>query len=318
MSVTYPGTDLAAIQRAIAEAERLIAHAHTAALALEDVGIDLPPSSAAMSDPAQLRAVASLYLAAELDAAGLVIAAEGLAALNGAGGVPFALGGAAADVAHFWAVRHTRATADERAALFARLFGSDTGPSAADHPGNDAFETDMIELAEALYKLDEAASNPQWGGVAQQARVRRAATALIDSLTGAANGLTLFMASDLLATIKAAFAIFHHADLRLSLGAHDVWGAVQAVLRLNRLPDAHTKMHASRAAAGMTMLAWLADAAPHLGAEAGPLVALDHPVIPAAVDWLQVSLRIGEAGAPAAAAPPAPAPGRSPWAALAA
>jgi hypothetical protein len=75
----------------------------------------------------------------------------------------------------------------------------------------------------------------------------------------------------------------------------------------------------------MTVLAWLAEAAPHM-AETGPLVALDHPVIQSAVDWLQVSLRIGEAAAPStarepangrAAPPSAMAPARSPWAALA-
>ncbi len=177
----------------------------------------------------------------------------------------------------------------------------------------------MIELAEALYKLDESASNAQWGGVAQQARARSAASQVVDDLTAAASGLTVFMAQDLIATIKSAFAIFHHEDLRLALGAHDVWGAVAAALRIGRLPEAHTALHASRAGAGMTILSWLADAAPHLGSSGGPLVMLDHPVIPAAITWLQVSLKIGEAtAAPAPMPAPATAPAASPWAAFAA
>ncbi len=318
----HEAPDAPTMLRAIGEAERLIAQAHSFATALEDLGIDLPPPIAT-ADSAQLRAIAGLYLAAELDAAGLIGAAEALTGLSGAG-VPFALGGAAPDVAQFWQHRHTRATPDERAALFARLFGSDTGVAAADHPGNADFETDMIELTEALYKLDEAATNPQWGGLQQQARVRRAATRVAEGLANAASGLTVMMAQDLLATIKAAFAIFHHPDLRLALGAHDVWGAVAGALRMGRLPDVHTSLHASRAAAGMTILSWLADAAPKLVTTAGPLVALDHPVIPAAIDWLQLSLKIGEASAPAASpatgptAAPVTAPARSPWAALAA
>lgn len=308
---------------AIGGAERLVARAHAAATALADFGVDLPPPSAATADSAQLRAIAGLYLAAELDAAGLIAAAEVLAGMSGAG-VPFALGGAAAAVEQFWQERHTRATAAERGALFSRLFGTDTGTAAADHPGNAEFETDMIELAESLYKLDESATNAQWGGVPQQARVRTAASHVVDGLTGAASGLTVFMAQDLIATIKAAFAIFHHVDLRLALGVHDVWGAVAAALRSGRLPETHTALHASRAAAGMTILSWVADAAPHLGEGAGPLVMLDHPVIPAAIDWLQLSLKLGEASTAVASATPVqtpasmPAPAASPWAALSA
>ena len=46
----------------------------------------------------------------------------------------------------------------------------------------------------------------------------------------------------------------------------------------------------------MTVLAWLGDAAPLLGSS-GPLV-IDHPVIPAAVDWLEASLTLTEAPSP--------------------
>jgi hypothetical protein len=315
-SVTGRPPDPEQLLRAIDEAEHLVGHASGMAVALEDLGVDLPAPAPAVTDPAQLRAIAGLYFAAELDASGLISAAESLSSLNSAGGMPFPLGSAAPDVAHFWEGRHIRATADERAALFARLFGADTGVGPADHPGNDAFQTDMIELAEALYKLDEAADNKEWGGLAQQARLRMAAGRVADGLTAAASGLTVFMAQDLLATLRLAFAIFRHADLRLALGARDMWGAVTGALRLARLPATQTALHASRAQAGMTILSWLADAAPHLGAPSGPLVALDHPVISAAVDWLEVSLKIGEAaGSAATPAAPAATPSRVPWAA---
>jgi hypothetical protein len=304
--------DPADLLKALREAEGLVSHASGVATALADFGIELPPSASSTTDAAQLRAIAGLYFTAELDAAGLIAAAEALAGLHGAG-APTSLGSAAADVAHFWQRRHSRATADERGALFARLFGADTGVHAADHPGNDAFQTGMIELAEALYKLDEAADNPQWGGIAQQARLRRAARDLADGLAAASSGFTVFMAGDLIATAKQALAIFRHDDLRLMLGARDVWGAVAGALRLARLPVTPAALHASRAAAGMTILAWLADAAAHLDVPAGPLVALDHPVISAAIEWLEVSLKIGEAAArdaPALDNTPAPqAPG---------
>lgn len=317
----------------LGRAQRLVVQASSVATALadlgRDIGIDLPPPSAATADAAQLRAIAGLYFAAELDAAGVIVAAEALAGLHGGGGMPFTLGSAAADVAQFWSGRHDRATHDERAAVFARLFGADTGVGPADYPGNTDFQTDMIELAEALYKLDERGDDRQFGGAAQQARVRGAAGRVVDGLVSASSGLTVFMAEDLLATLKHAFAIFRHDDLRMALRAHDVWGAVASAMRIARLPASSTALHASRAGAGMTVLAWLADAAAHLGTGGGPLVALDHPVIAAAVEWLEVSLRIGEAGTPDTPAPGYPyaqapsanarpnAPSRSPWAALA-
>jgi hypothetical protein len=43
----------------------------------------------------------------------------------------------------------------------------------------------------------------------------------------------------------------------------------------------------------MTILAWLADAAALLG-DSRPLLAVDHPVIAAAVEWLELSLQLTE------------------------
>jgi len=298
-------------------ARRLVAQGSAMAMALADLGIDLPPAPVVEADAAQLRAIAGLYFAAELDAGGVIAAAEGLAGLHGGQGTAIPAGSAAQDIAAFWAGRHSRTSAEERAALFARLFGNDTGAAPADHPGNENFQLDMIELTEALYKLDEQAQNAQWGGLRQQARVRAAAVRVVDGLTSAASGMTIFMAQDILDTLKQALAIFRHDDLRLALHAHDLWGAVTAAARIARLPQADTRAFANRAGAGMTVLAWLAEAAPHLG-ETAPLVALDHPVIPAAIDWLQISLRLGESTSSSAPAAPGADAAQSPWAALAA
>lgn len=302
--------DEARLETALAAAEALATRAAGVALALADIGIDLPPP--AESDPALLRAVATLYLAAELDAAGVIAAAEALASLNGASGVPFPLGTAGPLVAAFWRGRQDRPTAAERAAIFTRLFGQDAGADAADHPGNIEFLLGMIELAEALYKLDEQAGDSATGGVAAQLRARRAAAALSTNIVAAAGGLTVFVAEELVAVLRQAVGIFRDPALRAALRARDTWGAVDAVLALARQPTRRSALYARRAQAGMTMLAWLAEAAPHLARPAGPLVALDHPVIAAAVEWLEVSLALGEAGADASAAAT-----RSPWAAFA-
>ena len=311
-SPALPDADQAELAGAIEHADRLTGRAMTLALALEDIGaIELPPLPETVIDQAQLRAVASLYLAAELEQADVIPAVEALAGLATSGAVPVDLGAASGLVHAVWKSRNDRATAEERAGFFARLFGSGDGEEAS-----NSFELDMIELCEALYKLDELATNATYGGIAQQARVRAAAGRLIEEIVAGASGVAVFFAQEILATLKEALAILGHPDLRGALGARDVWAAVERIERLARRPQADGRTHLRRGRAGMTILAWLADAAPHLRAPAQPLVGLDHPVIVAAIDWLEASLSLSES----AAAPPPQAPARapaSPWAALA-
>ena len=64
----------------------------------------------------------------------------------------------------------------------------------------------------------------------------------------------------------------------------------------------------------MTVLAWLADVTDQLGGPGGPVVAIGHPVVGSAVDWIEATLDIGVANAPAdPRSPRAPA---SPWSAV--
>jgi hypothetical protein len=64
----------------------------------------------------------------------------------------------------------------------------------------------------------------------------------------------------------------------------------------------------------MTVLAWAAEAAPHLGDTGRALIGLDNPVIAAAIEWLETSLAIADAAEPPPRPPP-PSTG-SPWAGL--
>ena len=297
------------LDSALRKSGALLGAAQAFAVGLDELGsLDLPPTMHGSIDQAQLRAIASLYLAADLEAAGVVPVVETLAGLSrgGSGGLSIDLGGAAPLVAAFWQGRSDRATADERSQTFDRLFG-------------EAFEDAMIEVCEALYKLDELPTNANYGGLAQQTRARVAATKLAAKLADAGGGITVFIAEQILASLKAALAILGHPDLRGAFGARDVWGTIAGIDRMTRTRRSDPRLYVRRGRAGMTVLAWLADAAPHLENAAQLLVALDHPVIPAAVDWLESALAIGESDAPAGtpAATVAPASGKSPWAALA-
>ena len=295
------------LDSALRKSQSLLGAAQAFAVGLDELGdIDLPPSLHGAIDQAQMRAIASLYLASELESAGVVPVVEQLSGLaRDGGGLSIDLGGAAPLIADFWRSRNDRATADERGQVFARLFG---GP----------FDDLMLDLCEALYKLDELATNVNYGGIAQQTRVRSTATRMMETIVEGGGGITVFVAQEIVASLKAALAILGHPDLKGAFGARDVWGTIAGIDRMSRTRRPDPRLFVRRGRAGTTVLAWLADAAPHLENSTALLVALDHPVIPAAVDWMEAALAIGEtggglsqAGAPVRALP------ASPWAALA-
>jgi hypothetical protein len=304
-------------------AECLVRAAAVVALALEDIqGIELPPLAGGAVDQAQLRAIATLYLASELEAAGVIPAAETLTRLARSGSLTVDLGAATPLIQAFWQGRNERASAQERQGFFSALFGTTDGSDHAGHPPNQSFEARLLDLCEALYKLDEQASNTSWGGVAQQARVRAAAQRLVSNLVQVASGITVFLSGEILGALRAALAILGHPAVKAALHARTAWEAVAAIQRQAREPARDYDPRVRRGQAGMTLLAWLADAAPHLDTETKPLVGLDHPVIAAALDWLEASLALSEGTAPGTPAPAAPTPGQagqtaSPWAALA-
>lgn len=300
-------------------AENLVRAAASLAVALEDFGIELPPLSGATIDQAQLRAIATLYLASELEAAGVIPAAETLTRLARSGSLPFDLGEATPLLQAFWRDRNERATVAERKSFFSGLFGSGEGTDHAEYPPNGEFEDRLIDLCEALYKLDEQAQNPSWGGVAQQARVRGAAQRLLINLIRISSGITVFLAQEILTTVRAALAILGHPSVKAAFRARTPWEVVAAIERRAKEPPRQYDLHVQRGQAGMTLLAWLADAAPILGTENKPIVGLDHPVIAAALEWLEASLALSEEMAPAASTPAPVASNRvgSPWAALA-
>jgi hypothetical protein len=306
------------VASALSTGERLVARAtaHGLALALDQLGdIDIPEPVAARIDKAQLRALATLYLAADLEPAGIIPAVEALAGLAATGAATIDLGRAGPLLAKWWRDRHDRLSAAERNAFFSRLFGTSSGPIAADADRNFRFEDRMLALCEALYKLDELPSGDPYGGTLQQTRVRNAARALVQNLGEAGGGITAFMAGEVIAALKQAFGIVGHADLRGAFAARDVWDVVVGIARLARVPASPPSPYVRRGKAGMTVIAWLADVSDQIVAIGAPLVAIGHPVVGAAIDWIEATLLIGETMEPVATPDRAPGPA-SPWSTL--
>lgn len=284
------------------------AYASPFALAFDSLPpIELPPGAEARVDRAQLRAMAALYLAADLEPAGVFSAVESLAALAASGALQVDLGPVATRLHSFWRERNNRVSRDERLAFFGRLFGASYGASVA-QGANQQFETLMLELCESLYQLGEGLQSGPHGSLSRQARIRTSARNLLSNLVAAGGGATPFMARELMAGLQTALDILKHPHLQGLFGARDIWTVIAAVSRLaQQQPVGDPQLFVQRGRAGMTLLVWLADTVEALRVYGAPLVSLDHPVLAAAVDWLQASLSISELQS-YDPAPPAPAP----------
>jgi hypothetical protein len=291
------------IDRTLALGFRLLAavDGFASQFALPELGdIDLPPVVGSEADQAYLQSAAPLYLASELEAARLLPAVEMLAGLLMSGGLAADLGPAAPLLTTFWRRRKDRFSAEERQAFFARLFGAN-GPSLAAEGGrNTEFESLMIDLAEALYKLDEYPALGAGPGPYEETRLRTAASHLAANLVVRSDGMAAFAARDILATIEDALAILKHAAVQQSVGARTVWGAVRTITQRYLNEQVDVASYVTRAKSGMIVLAWLAEVVLHVSDHRARLVTVDHPVIPAATAWLQASLSLGERSAPPA------------------
>lgn len=275
-----------ALEHALARAERLAAHAYMRAQALS-LGALNPPHPVEADDHAHLRAIASLYLLSQLEHASLLPAVELLASMAANGGIQANLGSASEKLMQFWLHRHERFSTEERHHLFDRLFNSD-------------FDNFMIDLCEALYKLDEGALRPGSSNPLEQAKVRTLAQQLSEHLLNQTTGESAFAANDILAVVRAATDILKDPQVEHAFGAHTVWSTVQAIFKRYSVSSEDPVPYVTRGKAGLTILAWLAEARDQLSDSGRPLVGLDNPVIPAAVDWLSTSLTIeqGKSGPP--------------------
>jgi hypothetical protein len=290
------------LERALDEAGRLLMAAESHAQLMAELGvIDLPPASRA--EPMQMRAIASLYLASTLEAAGLIEAADDLARLVRSGALTGDLGGAAPLVSEFWNGRNSRSTKDERLALFARLFGSPAGPVDAMGSINGGFEEALLDLCDAIMDAVDGGS---------QGRVRAAIMRLAENVSGAANEMMMIMAREIIATLSQAIAILNHQQVRAILMARTLWDAVAAIDRRFRRSARPTLSHLRRGRAGMAVLAWLADVLDGVEVGSGPIIEPNDSVIDAAVNWVDETLSIIRAEEAAGASQESAGIGRNP------
>src|SRR5262249_37237938 len=156
----------------------------------------------------------------------------------------------------FWHGRTQRFSREERQAFFARLFGGGTGPAIAAPGGrNTEFEDLMINLTEALYKLnpDPALAALLQQGISPHAEVslQMAAEGLIQNLLPRSGGLAAYAGRDLLATIQQAIDILKFPQVQQAVGAHSVWGAVANINSSYLQATEDVDSHVTRGKSGM-------------------------------------------------------------------
>jgi hypothetical protein len=238
--------------------------------------IDLPPLHAGALVGAQIRVVATLYWARELEEAGVLPFVESLAhgVMTGTWLAP--VGGAIHPLVAFARRRDQRFTRAERQALFDRLFGG-AGGRAAD------FDLALRAFAESVSAIGR---EPADQGIAHlQARAAEAGRAVGAMASAGGVGVAGFAARDIIDQIRTALGLLQRPDLSRALGGGGPW---QILMRhgqaaLGRPLDVMRRL--SRARSGLALIDWIAREA--AGFEAGRSGILrQSPVISAAEAWL--------------------------------
>lgn len=258
--------------------------------ALEGIDFDLPDGAPSVEDRAQLRAAAPLYFASELEAAGVLPAAELIVGLYASGAIQQALGPVAQQLHAFWQQRKERMSAAERAAIFARVLEA---------PHCERLLHALCTAIVAQADGEDARERAQLGMHAQ---------ALALFLAQRMEPMATLAARDMVAAINQALQFMRDRRLQAAFAVPDLW----RLLALSQSPvgngmrasvAAAPQSRAQRGQAGQAVLLWLAEHTQHgvIALDAGN--PQDVSLMQAAQRWL---LLTGEpagwqAQAPAAA-----------------
>ncbi len=244
------GASLFALSLAISSAIALLrvhgqqqAHALALAGAIDLPDIGEPPLQ--QFDPATLAPLPALYLAHQLDAAGLLRTGELIAGLFAGGAIVTPLDAKVGQALHdFWRARNERLNEAERAHLFAQVFDAAT------------FEPRMRRLCEALVAL---ADNAGIEDIRENVGLEHVAIGLADALWPSISGMVGFAARDVIEAINTALRFLRERSLQLAFGVQDLWALVATTNRAQGLDAAAARAHVEGGRNGMVVLRWLAD-----------------------------------------------------------
>ena len=256
--------------------------------------LNLPPimGPGERLNAATFGALASLYLQAELEQAGIIPAAEAVVDARTALDVP-TLGGAE-KLEQFAQRERNWYDRKSRNQLFARVFG--VGPAATPDAGasvNRDFEQRLAALCVAINRYGSDQTNAQPGPPADEAEVQQAASDLIATLGTRHYGNTVFATDRIQQQLEAAINLLKDPEIEAIFHAKGFWATLNQVLEPN-VPDIARIVE--RGQAGQHLLTWLGGSGSGL-TNASPLLTTKSPVFEWAASWLQASGLTGTADA---------------------
>jgi len=234
---------------AVDTVRRVAARHRARAAGLAELGdIELPDSAPTAEDAQHLDVIAPLYLAHELEQAGLLRTAELIAGLFASGAITQPLGPTAQLIADFWKARRERLAAAEREQLFAQVFEP------------QGFYPLMQALCDAL--ANQLDNPPRASDVHARVALQEAADALGGWLAPRAVGMASFAAQDIVQALAQATHFLRDRLLQTAFGVHDMWGLLNAVGSTGGADAGQIRRHVELGRQGATVLAWLAGAVP--------------------------------------------------------
>jgi hypothetical protein len=275
------------LQRGLAIAAEAVApEADDGAGTDEGLRLDLPQLAVAppVRDVAMAKTLASLYLAAELEQAGVVPVAELLAENRDT--LQVSSFDAAAKLDDFARRAHEWYDRNGRTALYARLFG--TGPAAT--PGaavNREFQSRLADLCHALARLVDVPAARSTSLV--DASVWDAALLLLEQCFPTGSAPSALIASHrLFDQLRRAIDLLRDPAIEAVVGARSMQATIVTILGQDA-PDVQRLIDTGLA--GQGVLLWLFTVAMPKVADPArpPLAAGGDPIVVTASRWLQAS-----------------------------
>jgi hypothetical protein len=253
----------------------------------DPLGLDLPALQPSLSDlpsAATVGVFGALYLAAELEQAGVVPIAELLAeeryTLN------LASYEAAAKLEDFAMRGREWYDRAGRLQIYARLFG--IGAAATNDGGalvNREFVPLLASLCRALARYADVSQSGYVGGL--EATVRMSAQALLANIAPRALGNTQLAARRLEDQVRRAVDVLREPAIGALVGARTLQQTIVNILG-NDAPDVQRLIDTGLA--GQKVLLWLAGTLPRIaGSSREPLIAYGDPVSVTAGLWLHAA-----------------------------
>jgi hypothetical protein len=232
--------------------------------------LDLPPLPGLQVAPQTLRALSALYLAARLEDAGVLAAAEALVRQRAVLRIPVATAAKLEDLARR---QPQLLSADQRQALFARLFG--TGAAAGGEAGAaSGFEARLAALCSALAGTGTPPASWAVDRLRAVELAGRDLAELAGTVAGSGVALTVGRLND---HLRRAIDVLADPGIGALVGSRGPWETLRALLGTGA-PDVRRLIDCGRH--GQRVLAWLS------GAVGSPPAAIPPDVAASAAAWL--------------------------------